>query len=218
MHMGIPYSDCHMHMGIQHLTHPRMQMGITICMGWSPSFLNNPRMHMGIQICIRQSPYANGDTTTDSSLHVDGDLYMHTVIDLFQEWIPLCIWGSLYAYGNPHMHTGIQYPPHFCMHMGIAVCIRWSPYAYLNPHLHSGIHHMQIKQHKRSAGTLKDGYVHNVPLPWVPQIQSASHESIAHKAGVPIPGYLHVPRWIPTLPKLGSVLGFSQRILWPFSQ
>ena len=71
------------------------------------------------------------------------------------------------------------------------------------------------------AGILKDGYVCNVPLPRVPQIQSASptrsHESIAPKAGITLPGYLHIPRWIPTLPKLGSILGFSQRLLWPFS-
>ncbi len=67
------------------------------------------------------------------------------------------------------------------------------------------------------VGTLKDGYVRNVPLPRVPQIQSASpttsHEVIAPKAGIPIPGYLHIPSWIPTLPKLGSRLGFSQRLL-----
>jgi hypothetical protein len=71
------------------------------------------------------------------------------------------------------------------------------------------------------VGTLKDGYVRNVPLPRVPQRQSASHmtshELIAPKAGISIPGYLHVPNWIPTLPKLGSLIGFSQRLLWPFS-
>jgi hypothetical protein len=68
-----------------------------------------------------------------------------------------------------------------------------------------------------TVGTLKDGYVRNVPLPRVPQRQSASHmtshELIAPKAGIPIPGYLPVPSWIPTLPKLGSILGFSQRLL-----
>jgi hypothetical protein len=68
-----------------------------------------------------------------------------------------------------------------------------------------------------SVGTLKDGYVRNVPLPRVPQIQSASpttsRDPIAPKAGIPLPGYLHVPSWIPTLPKLGSILGFSQRLL-----
>jgi hypothetical protein len=70
---------------------------------------------------------------------------------------------------------------------------------------------------KGCVGTLKDGYVRNVPLPRVPQMQSASpttsHEVIAPKAGIPIPGYLHIPSWIPTLPKLGSRLGFSQRLL-----
>ncbi len=65
--------------------------------------------------------------------------------------------------------------------------------------------------HPNIVGTLKDGYVRNVPLPRVPQIQSARH--IPPKAGIPIPGYLHVPSWIPTLPKLGSILGFSQRLL-----
>jgi len=68
-----------------------------------------------------------------------------------------------------------------------------------------------------AVGTLKDGYVRNVPLPRVPQIQSASpttsRDSIAPQAGIPFPGYLHVPSWIPTLPKIGSILGFSQRLL-----
>ena len=78
---------------------------------------------------------------------------------------------------------------------------------------------MRMRRHDAGhiVGTLKDGYVRNVPLPRVPQIQSASpmtsHELIAPKAGIPIPGYLHVPSWIPTLPKLGSILGFSQRLL-----
>ncbi len=79
----------------------------------------------------------------------------------------------------------------------------------------------KAKHSKGCVGTLNDGCVRNVPLPRVPQIQSASpimsHEAIAPKAGIPIPGYLHVPSWIPTLPKLGSILGFSQRLLWPFS-
>ena len=58
---------------------------------------------------------------------------------------------------------------------------------------------------KGCVGTLPDGYVHNVPLPRVPHIQSA--KQIAPKAGIPLPGYLHVPSWIPTLPKLGSNIG-----------
>jgi hypothetical protein len=88
---------------------------------------------------------------------------------------------------------------------------------------------------KGCVGTLKDGCVRNVPLPRVPvllpgvplllprvpQIQSASpttsHELIAPKAGIPLPGYLHVPSWIPMLPKLGSILRFSQRLFCPFS-
>jgi hypothetical protein len=50
---------------------------------------------------------------------------------------------------------------------------------------------------KGCVGTLKDGYVCNVPLPRVTQIQSASptrsHELIAPKIGTPLPGYLQVP-------------------------
>ena len=44
-----------------------------------------------------------------------------------------------------------------------------------------------VMANEDGVGTLKDGYVHNVPLPRAPQIQSASpmtsHESIAPKAG-----------------------------------
>ncbi len=40
-----------------------------------------------------------------------------------------------------------------------------------------------------------------------------SHELIAPKVGISLPGYLHVPSWIPTLPKLGGILGVSQRLL-----
>jgi hypothetical protein len=64
------------------------------------------------------------------------------------------------------------------------------------------------------VGTLQDGYIHNVPLPRVvPREQSASPTSIAPPAMIPVPGYLQLPSWIPTLPRIGSVLGFSQRIL-----
>jgi hypothetical protein len=76
---------------------------------------------------------------------------------------------------------------------------------------------LKDKLKKKAVGTLKDWYVCNVPLPRVPQRQSVSHmmshELIAPKVGIPIPGYLQVPSWIPTLPKLGSILGFSQRLL-----
>ncbi len=79
------------------------------------------------------------------------------------------------------------------------------------------------------VGTLKDGYVRNVPLPQVPRIQSAkliapsrcipegTTLSRCIPVGTPLPEYLPISRWIPTLPKLGSLLGFSQRVLWPFS-
>ena len=73
------------------------------------------------------------------------------------------------------------------------------------------------------VGTLKDGYIRNVPLPRVQeiQIQSVSHDmsheliapSICIQTGTPLPDYLPVSSSIPTLPKLGRLLGFSQRIL-----
>jgi hypothetical protein len=78
---------------------------------------------------------------------------------------------------------------------------------------------------KGCVGTLKDGYVRNIPLPRVPQIQSAKliAPSIRNLAGTtpsrcipvgtPLPDYLPVSSWIPMLPKLGSILGFSQRVL-----
>ncbi len=102
---------------------------------------------------------------------------------------------------------------------------------------HPGVHHTAVRPyylHEKNppwelpganrpntlnvcVGTLKDMYVHNVPLPRVPQIQSTSpttsHESVAPKAGIPLPGYSPVSSWIPTLPKLSSILGFSQRLL-----
>ena len=67
---------------------------------------------------------------------------------------------------------------------------------------------------KGCVGTLQDGYIRNVPLPRVvPRDQSASPTSIALPAMIPVPGYLQLPSWIPTLPRIGSILGFSQRIL-----
>ncbi len=67
------------------------------------------------------------------------------------------------------------------------------------------------------VGTLKDRYLCNVPLLRVPRIQSASptmsHELIAPKVGISLSGYLHVPSWIPTLPKSGSIFRVSQRFL-----
>jgi hypothetical protein len=70
------------------------------------------------------------------------------------------------------------------------------------------------RHYKIGVGTLKDGYVRNVPLPRVPQRQSASHLVTEPVTMNPIhTGYSPVPSWIPTLPKLGSILGFSQRLL-----
>jgi hypothetical protein len=66
---------------------------------------------------------------------------------------------------------------------------------------------------KGCVGTLQDGYIRNVPLPRVSQEQSASPTSIAPPPGIPLPGYLQLPSWIPTLPRIGSILRFSQRIL-----
>ncbi len=66
---------------------------------------------------------------------------------------------------------------------------------------------------KGCVGTLKDRYVHNVPLPRVPQEQRASPKLTAHKDRIQLPGYSLLPAWIPTLPKLGRVLGFSQKLL-----
>jgi hypothetical protein len=78
---------------------------------------------------------------------------------------------------------------------------------------------------KGCVGTLKDGYIRNVPLPPVPRIQSAkliatsrcipegTAPSRCIPVGTPLPDYLPVSSWIPKLPKLGSLIGFSQRIL-----
>ena len=69
---------------------------------------------------------------------------------------------------------------------------------------------------KGCVGTLKDKYVRSVPLALVPQEQRASPERIAPKDRNPLPSYLQLQSWIPTLPKIGSILGFNQRMLWPF--
>jgi hypothetical protein len=59
------------------------------------------------------------------------------------------------------------------------------------------------------VGTLKDGYVRNVPLPRVPREQRASPQLTAPKDRIQLPGYSRLPVWIPMLPKLGNVLGFQ---------
>ncbi len=63
------------------------------------------------------------------------------------------------------------------------------------------------------VGTLQDRYVRNVPLPRVPREQRASPALTAPKAGIPLPGYSRIPAWTPTLPKIGNVFGFSQRLV-----
>ena len=74
---------------------------------------------------------------------------------------------------------------------------------------------------KGCVGTLKDGYVRNVPLPRVPRIQSVkliapsrcipegTTPSRCIPVGTPLPDYLPISRWIPTLPKL--LFGCRQR-------
>jgi hypothetical protein len=66
---------------------------------------------------------------------------------------------------------------------------------------------------KGCVGTLQDGYIRNVPLPRVPQEQRASPTFIASPPGIPLPGCLQLPSWISALPRIGSILWFSQRIL-----
>ena len=66
---------------------------------------------------------------------------------------------------------------------------------------------------KGCDGTLKDGYVRNVPLPRVPREQRASPKLTAPKDRIQLPGYSLLPALILTLPKLGRVLGFSQKLL-----
>jgi len=66
---------------------------------------------------------------------------------------------------------------------------------------------------KGCVGTLQDGYICNVPLPRVPREQRISPALTAPIARIRLPGYSLLPAWIPTLPKIGNVFGFSQRLL-----
>ncbi len=104
--------------------------------------------------------------------------------------------------------------------------------AYQSKH-HPGVHHIAVEPYylhevnsplvlprasrpstlNGCVRTLKDRYVRNVPLLQVPQDQKASPEPTAPKTRNPLPGYLQVPSWIPMLPKIGSIPGFSQRVL-----
>ena len=97
---------------------------------------------------------------------------------------------------------------------------------------HPGAHHSALRPHylhevnsplvlpravkpstlKGCVGTLQDGYVRNVPLPRVPREQRASPELNA-PIGIPLLGYFKPSKWIPTLPRVGNAIGFSQRLL-----
>ena len=95
---------------------------------------------------------------------------------------------------------------------------------HLTSHLGQGFCPTRRSINMLSVGTLKDGYVCNVPLPRVQRIQSASDYTkttqsqvdayeYASGKGTPSPDYLPVSSWIPMLPKLGRLIRFSQRIL-----
>ena len=69
---------------------------------------------------------------------------------IFQRSPPVCIRGSPYAYGDPHMHNytygdtklNFPYAHHFIMRMGIPICDFFSdpcPFAYKDPHMHTAI-------------------------------------------------------------------------------
>ncbi len=52
------------------------------------------------------------------------------------------------------------------------------------------------------VGTLKDGYVRNVPLPRVPREQRASPKPTT-PIGIQLPGYFQPSKWIPAVPSVG---------------
>ncbi len=67
------------------------------------------------------------------------------------------------------------------------------------------------------VGTLKDGYIHRVTLPRVPQIQSTSDHVAAVTWDSHDTCYSQVPR-VPTWSDLTrSLTGFGRRALLPFS-
>ncbi len=67
-----------------------------------------------------------------------------------------------------------------------------------------------------SVGTLKDKYIHKVPLSWAPRIQCASHvtsnvmarDDTCYLVTVP-----HIPTWSDLV---RSLPGFSRSTLYPF--
>ncbi len=70
-----------------------------------------------------------------------------------------------------------------------------------------------LAMHPVGTLNLKDEYVRNIPLPRVPREQKASPELTAPKDSIQLPDYSLPSPWIPTLPKLGNVLEFSQKML-----
>jgi len=105
------------------------------------------------------------------------------------------------------MHSGFPTPPEPTL--GAPTSSSWTIYSITSANAY--------KHTRLPVRTLNDGYVRNVPLLQVPRIQSASPTTSQELiASNPLPGYLRVPRWIPMLPKLGTILGCSQRLLWPF--
>ncbi len=120
----------------------------------------------------------------------------------------------------------------FCWHRGQEILAD-----YQSKH-HPGAHHSTVRPYylheensplvlpwatslftlKGYVGNLQDEYVHNVPLPWVPWEQRASPEPTAPKDRIQLHSYLQLPSWIPTLHKIGNILGFSQRLWWPIFQ
>jgi hypothetical protein len=82
--------------------------------------------------------------------------------------------------------------------------------------------HANGKDETTNVGTLKDGYIHNVPLRRVPRIQSASLATLEPSRCTMVGNasastyYLQVPR-VPTWSDLTrSLSGFGRRTLLPF--
>ncbi len=66
---------------------------------------------------------------------------------------------------------------------------------------------------KGCVGTLKDGYVLKVPLPWAPQIQHASHASHVTLDACYLAQVPRIPMWSDLT---RSRAGLSRRVLLPF--
>jgi hypothetical protein len=108
---------------------------------------------------------------------------------------------------------------------------------YQNKH-HIGSHHVRVRPWylhmencpryspraqswstlKGCVGTLKDGYVHNIPLPRAPRIQSANHVTSNEQVVMDSQDtcYLQVPR-VPTWSNLTRLLTGVRRNILPFA-